>query len=137
MKIRVKDIKTEGLDLVDKIQPGTVGLSDEEDLKFTALLEVTAHITRVANNVFAKTHIKTKYASFCARCLESIEDDWLQDFDFNFAIEKTTEYIDLGEDIRQEMLLNFPKRLLCKEDCKGLCMDCGVNLNHEQCKCKK
>ena len=41
------------------------------------------------------------------------------------------------EEIREEFVLSFPTKHLCHEDCKGLCQDCGADLNVEECKCKK
>ena len=45
--------------------------------------------------------------------------------------------VDLGELSREVFILNMPTKLLCREDCKGLCPGCGVNLNYEVCRCKK
>jgi uncharacterized protein len=44
--------------------------------------------------------------------------------------------IDLKEILRQEMLLNAPQRLLCQPGCRGLCAQCGINLNHGSCDCQ-
>jgi len=42
----------------------------------------------------------------------------------------------LAEDlVSQQMYLEIPDKLLCRESCKGLCPSCGVNLNHEKCTC--
>jgi len=43
--------------------------------------------------------------------------------------------IDLSEDVRQTMLLAVPLKLLCTENCKGLCPHCGTNLNSGTCTC--
>ncbi|GAQ87482.1 hypothetical protein KFL_003560090 [Klebsormidium nitens] len=43
--------------------------------------------------------------------------------------------IDLSEYIRQTILLKVPIRVLCKEDCKGLCIDCGADWNKQSCSC--
>ena len=43
--------------------------------------------------------------------------------------------IDLSEDARQTILLAVPLKLLCREDCQGLCPGCGVDLNREACRC--
>ena len=44
--------------------------------------------------------------------------------------------IDLTEMVNEKLLLSFPYSVLCKEDCKGICVGCGANLNYEDCKCK-
>ena len=44
---------------------------------------------------------------------------------------------DLEEIVRTVFVLNMDSRLLCSEDCKGVCGGCGKNLNHESCVCQK
>ena len=44
--------------------------------------------------------------------------------------------IDLGEIVREQILLEVPLRRLCREDCRGLCPSCGVNRNTEACDCQ-
>lgn len=43
--------------------------------------------------------------------------------------------IDLSEDVRQTVLLAIPFKLLCREECRGLCPRCGANLNDRTCGC--
>lgn len=45
--------------------------------------------------------------------------------------------IDLTELAREQILLNLPTQVFCREDCKGLCQKCGANLNLIDCKCEK
>ena len=44
---------------------------------------------------------------------------------------------DLEDIIRTTFVLNLDSKMLCDEDCKGLCCRCGTNLNHGPCKCQK
>ena len=44
-------------------------------------------------------------------------------------------YLDLSEAVREALLVTVPMRPLCKEDCRGLCVGCGADLNHETCRC--
>ena len=43
--------------------------------------------------------------------------------------------LDVDELVYSEILVNWPLRVLCKEDCKGLCSVCGANKNVENCSC--
>ncbi len=45
--------------------------------------------------------------------------------------------IDISEDVRQTSLLAVPLKLLCNESCKGLCIECGQNLNENTCTCSE
>jgi len=45
--------------------------------------------------------------------------------------------LDLDAPICDEILLSFPMRILCRDDCRGLCAGCGADLNKEACRCTK
>ena len=136
MKVVIKDITARGLELFERIEADAIGLSSD-DLQCLTPLTITAKITRVENTVLAHIHIQGRYSFLCARCLETSESGLSQEFNLDYAIEKGLEFIELSEDIRQEIILSFPAKILCKDDCKGICPGCGVNLNKEQCTCKK
>ncbi len=44
--------------------------------------------------------------------------------------------IDVSAIVQEQILLTLPSLPLCKEECKGLCAQCGVNLNQETCECQ-
>ncbi len=45
------------------------------------------------------------------------------------------DMFDLGELLREQIILSIPMKNLCSEDCKGLCAVCGINMNLESCRC--
>lgn len=51
------------------------------------------------------------------------------------VIYHTGRYLDIGEAVREALLLAVPMRPLCREDCRGLCPGCGADLNRETCSC--
>ena len=46
------------------------------------------------------------------------------------------DHLDLVDVVREQVLLNIPEQVFCREDCKGLCETCGVNRNLHVCNCK-
>ena len=60
---------------------------------------------------------------------EENEDEWV------FPLEGDSA--DLDDIVRTVFVLNLDSKLLCKEDCKGLCHRCGKNLNDGPCTCQK
>ena len=52
-------------------------------------------------------------------------------------IHPDTDKIDLDKDIRDYAVLALPMKNLCSEDCKGLCLKCGKNLNEGLCNCNE
>ena len=43
--------------------------------------------------------------------------------------------LDVEELVRNELIVQWPIRVLCKDDCKGICSRCGANLNIQTCDC--
>lgn len=62
-------------------------------------------------------------------CSEETEDEWVFELDGNQA--------DLDDIVRTVFILNMDSKLLCRDDCKGLCCQCGANLNLGPCRCEK
>lgn len=81
----------------------------------------------------------------CDRCLEVVEKDISfdisKDIDFNNEdVEEDLTYIeghniDIDEMLYPEIFLNLPSKVLCSDDCKGICRVCGKNLNQDECGC--
>lgn len=108
-------------------------------------------ITNLGNRtVLIEGSTNISLSLFCSRCLKKltypIEIHISKEVDFNLTEEERAEGLDetnyiigynLDVDILiyDEILMGFPMRLLCSEDCKGICKSCGVNLNEETCNC--
>lgn len=84
----------------------------------------------------------------CDRCLIEFERDYAVSCDAvvvkSLSSEDNDDYIvvggnelDLDEHIISDLILHFPSKVLCKEDCKGLCQFCGADLNETVCSCQK
>ena len=58
----------------------------------------------------------------------------LEEEDMEVDFEKGDE-IDLREILREQIYLSLPAKLICHPDCRGLCPQCGINLNEGQCRC--
>jgi uncharacterized protein len=92
----------------------------------------------------------------CARCLERVQQKLSDRLDLIFrpsgvdggspdhAISTSDTEIGyyqgdglvLEDVLREQVLLSLPARILCRQDCKGLCPGCGSNLNQETCNCQ-
>ena len=86
----------------------------------------------------------------CARCLAATETSVEAEVEEAFIRDKGQErevdddqymysghVLELDEAVRTALLLEMPSRVLCKEDCRGLCDQCGANLNINECLCQK
>ena len=68
-------------------------------------------------------------------CVENTDVE-LVEKDFTVAGGDEGE-VDLQELVMEQIFLSLPMRLLCREDCLGLCSECGANLNRKKCDCRK
>ena len=78
----------------------------------------------------------------CTRCLEQTEREYVAEFYEQVeqnnpdGYEVKNDTVDLSKIVDDAVAISVPISFLCKEDCKGICVECGTNLNHAECKCK-
>ncbi|MBF0511840.1 MAG: DUF177 domain-containing protein [Candidatus Omnitrophica bacterium] len=135
LKIAVRDIPFKGLDIDKQVSCEEIGLADEVDIQ--SLMHIKAHLAKADNFIIADTELTADFSFQCSRCLEPIISKQTYQYKFDFEILEDLEEIDLGEEIRQEIIMANPARILCQKDCKGVCKNCGANLNNEPCQCKE
>ena len=134
MKIDINKIPAEGLIL--KEEAASLALDLETDIvKFPGPIDIKAQIIRITNAVTVDLTINASMHMNCSRCLEDFKVDFEKKLRLNYTANKLEPIIDLGPDIRQEIILDYPVRPLCSPDCKGLCPGCGENLNEGGCSC--
>ncbi len=118
----------------------------KEPVQFS-LLSVTAKTLQM------KAHIVLQIEAPCSRCLEpvtipfDIETDYrlVWEDDGSVHIEEDNEPIefidgyelDVDKLVSEEVMIGFPMKVLCSEDCKGICSICGANLNRGECGCDR
>ena len=94
--------------------------------------------------------IQTRLYGVCDRCASEFERDVEFPIDVVLVTELANEdnedewvfplegdSADLEDIVRTVFVLNMDSKLLCKPDCKGLCCQCGKNLNEGSCNCQK
>ncbi len=152
--VPVKDIPEDGLHLVFEDMQGL--LSDTEECRIQCPAKEEVFLHRVDGAVHLKGKVAALIVLKCDRCLE----EYNQEIDTSFfyilvpgqSLEEKKEIalskedmevslydgakIRIGEIFREQILLQIPMRHVCREDCKGICPRCGVNLNREKCRCR-
>ncbi|WP_129597280.1 YceD family protein [Anaerophilus nitritogenes] len=86
---------------------------------------------------------------YCHRCLKKFEQNFCGEVDEKLVAEDSLEaetgecyvikskQLDLSEIIQNTLIESLPMKIVCHEDCKGLCLVCGKNLNEDTCECLK
>lgn len=124
------------------------GLTFDGVLEFTTPVTVCGEVRNHAGLLELHAVISAKMVCQCARCLkefpksyrceaaaylaEELEDE---DSDDYYLLEDGAA--DLEEIARDALIFNFEPRILCREDCKGLCPKCGKDLNEGPCGCRE
>jgi uncharacterized protein len=101
-------------------------------------------LTRTPKGVLVEADFRADMKNECVRCLAEFSQSFQTEFSEMYAFNKNAVTdsgliltddgnIDLGPLIREYMLLEMPIRPLCRPDCRGLCMECGEDLNVTTC----
>jgi len=131
---------------------------DDEDVSLKQDVTLKGALNRAGKDITVSVRIGTAASVKCSRCLKSFpqivdcaakahfkpfEEEIFggDEVELN-ARDCETEYykgssISLAEIVRDAILLSFPANVLCKEDCRGLCSQCGADLNLKDCDCDK
>ena len=93
--------------------------------------------------------LTTRLHGNCDRCTKPVEQDLVialeavlvtelenEDYDDPWTFELDGDQADLDDILTTAVVLNMDSKLLCSEDCKGLCPRCGADLNFGPCDCK-
>ena len=100
-------------------------------LVMTGLITTTIHgvCDRCASDFDRDVEIPINVVLVTELSNEDSEDEWV------FPLEG--DCADLEDIVRTVFVLNMDSKMLCKEDCQGLCCRCGTNLNEGPCRCQK
>ena len=156
MVFGIEEIGDEGLSFSFVLKKDQFEI-DQTGLNVNVDITINGSLTRVDDDVYLKGAVMTGVVASCSRCLDtllySIDSGLKSHFvpsDDRFASVRDVELhasdidaevyenqqIDLTQSIRDSILLAVPVICLCKENCKGICSQCGKNLNQGLCKCE-
>ncbi|MCS7229132.1 MAG: DUF177 domain-containing protein [Candidatus Kryptonium sp.] len=131
------------------VKPSDLELDEK---RFNKPVYVDATLEKSKRQLFLRANVYTVGRFQCDRCIEDfdmvLENSYRMYYVYSeeeskkyepeevVVITPETNEIDISDDVRQMVLLSVPMKLLCYEDCLGLCQRCGKNLNFETCTCK-
>ncbi len=126
-------------EIEEKINFGIIAISE---------FDINGEVSKSGNTIVIDFTIKGEIEYECARCLDSVfrnfekqlhktvirtspmdseDEDWYLSED---------HLLNLDQIVVDEIVMDLPYQTVCSKDCKGLCPNCGVDLNHETCSCK-
>ncbi|MDD3118681.1 MAG: DUF177 domain-containing protein [Victivallales bacterium] len=121
----------------DGVEPASfLEVGDTETMRFPAEVKYALKVQLVNNGVLVEGRVSTWIRAQCGRCLVEFEREIVNDGVCHFYEDPPQDVLDISEDIREDLLLAIPGNPLCDENCRGLCPDCGANLNEKECGCR-
>ena len=130
-------IPEEGKDLEGDEDSQVLALEKDAGCEAAGAIHYELHAQCVSHELIVTGTVGVDMRFTCARCADKfrvrVED---QSFFCETEVRNLHETLDLTDEVRETIILDFPNYPLCGEACRGLCPRCGVNLNREQCGCK-
>src|SRR6267378_5340918 len=162
MFIELKDLEIHPVDFREEFGPGLIDLGGEVRQRSPLRSEGRADLVeehhgkhKVVQDIRVKGKLETSLEVACARCLDPVVHQVERSFDLLYRplgtdsgheeLSVTDAEAEIGyyqgeglllEDaLREQVLLSVPLKVVCREDCKGLCPSCGGNRNAQPCSC--
>jgi uncharacterized protein len=162
MFIEIKDLEVNPIDFREEYSPGAIDLGPE--LRQLSLLHAEGQADlveehhgkhEIIQDIRLRGKLNTSLEADCARCVEPVVHKLSREFDLLYRplgsdagrdeLSVTDAEAEIGyyegeglllEDaIREQVLLALPLKMVCRDECKGLCPQCGQNLNESTCSC--
>ncbi len=105
------------------------------DLKYTDKLRLEGQVLKSSESLHFWGELNAPVERICGRCVIPVKDKIDQPFDLYYEI-KGLEEIETLDDLRETLIVDHPVQYVCRQSCKGLCPQCGANLNEKACRCK-
>jgi uncharacterized protein len=156
IRIAADSIGEAGLEKDISIAPEIFAAAlDNVEITVKESLHIHYIITRAGKTIHAKVHVEGRMETICATCLAPVayhikvglDTDYLPaapDMPDDLEAERQSpslgyyrKDIPLGAYVLSETVLSLPIRYVCSPDCKGLCPQCGTNLNEKKCGCEQ
>jgi uncharacterized protein len=154
MRIELENLEGGKGDFAHVYQPDDLNPVDER-ISLSQAATVSGKVRLAGNEVFVNGHVETRAEVECDRCLKPVEIPVNTDFALEYITGSEYEsvetaelteaemsvsvfdgkVIDVDEIVKEQIVLAVPTRMLCREDCKGICPECGADRNTGDCGC--
>lgn len=163
LRIHIGSIPHKGLVLEQQVDAGSLPLlnvlSRDAAVRFSQPLHVSIYATLAGETILIEGSIQSEAGMVCSRCLVRFGtqvktnfsttavpglpptsfNDSAEEFELTAAdvdlIDHDGISVDFDQEVAQQIIMALPFNPLCSEACKGLCSQCGANLNRTTCRC--
>ena len=125
--------------------------SEGDEFSLLSKIRIDLKVTRVLKEITVIGDMRLSIQSPCSRCVEPVKielnplvslvlspSDKIKEDSEDLEHETYQgDEIDISNYLREQVAISLPQKVVCSEECKGLCSSCGTNLNNEDCSCEK
>ena len=117
-------------------------LLDLPEASIEGCVRVNAYVRLSGKDLYSEGEAVFTVKGECSRCLEEAAVEVTVPFEAQFSLLSGADYpikaglADLTPAVEEAIITGSPMVIYCKDDCKGFCPNCGVNLNKSKCNCK-
>jgi len=116
-----------------------------ESVNFSGPVVIDVVIDNTGKHLVVEGKASGKLKLACSRCLDFFEYSFevpvkevytaAPEEDAGKVVPFTGDFLDISPEITKSIIMHLPMKALCREECRGLCPVCGINLNERQCRC--
>ncbi|MCK4577987.1 MAG: DUF177 domain-containing protein [Candidatus Marinimicrobia bacterium] len=148
MKILLGELQDSVSPLTKRTTLGDLSIEEFGDKQTPVTISIEVHPR--GDDFELSGRIRARLETVCDRCLATAKAAVDAEFNFWLLTEErpdlspgeveyllipNTREIDISAPLAESLRLEIPSKVLCREDCRGLCPRCGTDLNHKQCTC--
>ena len=138
LQVQIKGLPPEGLRVAGEVTDTLLDLPPPDDrLSVAGPFRIDLLVTAVVGGVVVAGTAAGVLRCRCDRCLTYFTHELPVIPVSHGYLNYEEDVLDLTEDVREDILLAFPARNLCSGGCRGLCSECGQNLNVRECGCHR
>lgn len=135
LTFHVLDLPPEGIDVRGDVSHAALDIAADEVVSFAQPWRYELNLAPVQDGVLVRGRLAGAVVRVCDRCLEEAEVPVAVPEVCHHFEHVEGALLDLTEVLREDILLAFPQAWVCRADCRGLCPQCGCNLNRDRCRC--
>jgi uncharacterized protein len=147
MKINIQNLDNNILELDEVVYPDFINVDYRHN--YPDPVDIHIKVDKFGVDYKFNIQLNTKAHYICDRCLVEYDMDFeatqaqivqigegqLSDQVDIIQLAAGTTEVEIDPFLEEIIILNHPSKMLCRENCKGLCPGCGIDLNEEDCRC--
>lgn len=147
MKVNVQNLDNDILELDEVVEPNFINKAYRAH--YPDSIDIHVAVDKFGPDYKFNIHLRTNALYQCDRCLTEyrvtfeaeqsrivqIGQGQLSDQVDVIQFPDGTTEVEINPFLEEIIILNHPAKMLCRDDCKGLCPGCGIDLNKEDCQC--